>query len=484
MNVAWYYAVNGKRTGPVRWEAVRKAVESGEVGPDDFVWSSSFGTEWRKASTLEGLFPPPEPLRTEPGIAEDAQPKVDDAPKGSEPDTSPGRTPTIDEVMNSLPPNVAAALKGLPRKSPFTPPEAAADGAPPAPEKVFCLKSLGRGWLNTKIILFTSFSLRRWLLFAVCAMLTMFYMPGPVSWFVSMASSENKSSQMSDLGLDEMSKGGIFALSNKFRNLATDESKAISSDDKVAIVVNALRETCVDTVNWAQKAPRTRILLLAALMYVLMAAINIWFAARGHIMFLMRIYGPDDLAVSTWIGAERPLGTMLRGMLIVKLVFAAALFTRAVVAVAQIAPIPENSPELTAAVLRNLTILAMFPVAEWIVSGYIRDFVTPHVLLEGKTFLQATAASLRYMGFWFLRYILIVVAAYAAFGTAFVLLGEVFGMGLQMGILLLLSVPVFGAIITLPLHLLRRLWTLDMIFRKRPDLRTAIPAVNPFRIYR
>ena len=38
-----------------------KAVEDGRLGPDDYIWSPSFGTEWRKASTMTGLFPPPEP---------------------------------------------------------------------------------------------------------------------------------------------------------------------------------------------------------------------------------------------------------------------------------------------------------------------------------------------------------------------------------------------------------------------------------------
>ena len=65
--VAWYYARGGERRGPMPWDELRAAARAGAFGPDDLVWTPGYGAAWRKASTLDALFPPPKP-------AEDAPP--------------------------------------------------------------------------------------------------------------------------------------------------------------------------------------------------------------------------------------------------------------------------------------------------------------------------------------------------------------------------------------------------------------------------
>ena len=59
--VVWYYAKGGERRGPMPWSEFRDAARAGAFGPDDLVWTPGYGAEWRKASTLETLFPPPKP---------------------------------------------------------------------------------------------------------------------------------------------------------------------------------------------------------------------------------------------------------------------------------------------------------------------------------------------------------------------------------------------------------------------------------------
>jgi uncharacterized membrane protein len=60
----FYYAVGGKQQGPVGSEALAALAREGKLKPDDLVWNSSFGNEWRKASTIPGLC---DPLAPAPG---------------------------------------------------------------------------------------------------------------------------------------------------------------------------------------------------------------------------------------------------------------------------------------------------------------------------------------------------------------------------------------------------------------------------------
>ena len=65
--VVWYYAKGGERRGPMPWSEFRDAARAGAFGPDDLVWTPGYGAEWRKASTLETLFPPPKPAEKKVG---------------------------------------------------------------------------------------------------------------------------------------------------------------------------------------------------------------------------------------------------------------------------------------------------------------------------------------------------------------------------------------------------------------------------------
>ena len=63
--VVWYYAKGGERRGPMPWSEFRDAARAGAFGPDDLVWTPGYGAEWRRASTLDALFPPPAPAEGE-----------------------------------------------------------------------------------------------------------------------------------------------------------------------------------------------------------------------------------------------------------------------------------------------------------------------------------------------------------------------------------------------------------------------------------
>lgn len=53
----WYYAVKNQQQGPVEWNELLGLVQAGKVLPSDLVWNADMGSQWVKASTVEGLFP-------------------------------------------------------------------------------------------------------------------------------------------------------------------------------------------------------------------------------------------------------------------------------------------------------------------------------------------------------------------------------------------------------------------------------------------
>jgi hypothetical protein len=54
----WHYTNGGTPLGPVSSERLRELAALGELTPADLVWKEGM-TEWRRASSLQGLFPKP-----------------------------------------------------------------------------------------------------------------------------------------------------------------------------------------------------------------------------------------------------------------------------------------------------------------------------------------------------------------------------------------------------------------------------------------
>lgn len=56
MAANWHYAKGGEKHGPVSASQLKELATNGKLSPDDLVWREDM-TEWRKASTVKGLFP-------------------------------------------------------------------------------------------------------------------------------------------------------------------------------------------------------------------------------------------------------------------------------------------------------------------------------------------------------------------------------------------------------------------------------------------
>jgi uncharacterized protein DUF4339 len=56
MSQRWYYARGKSKHGPVSAKELKQLAESGKLQPTDLVWRTDM-PDWRKASTIKGLFP-------------------------------------------------------------------------------------------------------------------------------------------------------------------------------------------------------------------------------------------------------------------------------------------------------------------------------------------------------------------------------------------------------------------------------------------
>lgn len=72
MATNWHYAKGGEKHGPITAAQLKELASTGQLHPDDLVWREDM-KEWRKASTVKGLFsehasassppPPPPPIK-------------------------------------------------------------------------------------------------------------------------------------------------------------------------------------------------------------------------------------------------------------------------------------------------------------------------------------------------------------------------------------------------------------------------------------
>ena len=52
---AWYYAVNGERSGPVEFTELERLAREGGLRAGDLVWTADFGEQWKPAWEVDGL---------------------------------------------------------------------------------------------------------------------------------------------------------------------------------------------------------------------------------------------------------------------------------------------------------------------------------------------------------------------------------------------------------------------------------------------
>ena len=446
MNVVWYYAKDGSRTGPLSWAELRDAARAGAFGPGDLVWTPGYGAEWRPASTLDALFPPP----------------PEAAPPDPEPDAPPAAPPP-------LPPGL---------RSPFAP--EAPDGR--APERPRVLLSFAIAMANLRILLFSPFSLGRWCAIALAVLIADV---GAQSEFRIVGATDPAIvERLRPVGLDRVFSSPLFTFPERWmRAYLAGAPEAVADPFAVWRDLGAsLRDTSREAAAWFASAPATLraavlVPLLSAL--VLFAVLHAWLLARGWSLLLGRVYRRDEPFGLAWAGARAISRPLFRGLVALRLgalaVEAAAtvVVLRRFAALDPAAPVP---PLLTlGTVLSGLTLL----LADMVATGFLRDFALPRVALRRMSMRDALRDALRETGPWYSLYLLVLsglaLAAIAAASTVVWLLAP-----------LLSAVPpllLFAyAMALVPFSLARCLWSLDLYFRLHPEARLLIPPCPVLRV--
>lgn len=67
-NPVWYYSINNEQKGPVSRAELEALAKDGRLRRNQLVWTQAFGSDWREAAAVPGLFPPAEEVSNEPAI--------------------------------------------------------------------------------------------------------------------------------------------------------------------------------------------------------------------------------------------------------------------------------------------------------------------------------------------------------------------------------------------------------------------------------
>ena len=452
MNVVWYYAKDGSRTGPLSWAELRDAARAGAFGPGDLVWTPGYGAEWRKASTLETLFPPPKP--------------AGDAPPGPGERDAPAGAAAPESAAAAPPPSVRI----IGDRSPFEP-ETPDDRAPdPRPS---CLFSLRIALANTRVVLMRPFSLGRWLAFSVAVLLML--LGAQSEWSLVPVASPTLRATAESAGLGAVLESRLFTLPERWagplrRGLAQADYAPLADD-----LGESLRDASARAVAWARTArARDRLSVFggAALLLFVFCAMRTWFLARSWTLFVERVYRRDEPMLLSWLDARVPSRAIFRGVLLCRLALLAlhaGVFGWIVLSLSRL---PEGGAGIEALASFGLAV-AVTLLADAVAMGFLRDFVVPRVVLLRRTFVAAACEAVGSLGAWYLRYLLLLgalaLAVWLVLGQA---LSLVFGAMLS-GLPTLLLV-VFALLAT-PWQLLRCLWSLDLLFRLCPQARALVP---------
>lgn len=457
--VLWYTYADGVRLGPMTWDEVRAAARDGSLKPDHYVWTAGYGAEWRKASTLETLFPPATPEGT---------------PAAPEPPPAPGErdaAPAGDAPQPSSP--LAESLRSRLRaeRSPFEPPPGEPDGGARRPMR--CLAALGTAWANMRLVLFVPFSFRRWLLFSVAAFLLLigaqhelFVAPAAVD----AAAARNPAPQQAGGGTSKLVELVARWQDGSAAAEATEDPDALWND-----FGEALRSDCAALRDWARRAfDSPGPVAFFALLLLAYAALRSWFLSRAWILLLGHVYRRDDPAFLAWADTARPSRPILLGSFLLRLVFLPIWVLAIARTVGVFADLPGGAAVPRELLSSAFTPLALLWLADNAAMALLRDCVAPRALLLRASLRGALSALARDAGWWLLRYFGALLVFLFAYGVALSALSRlaarlVGSLGLPMLATFLL------AALVMPLQLWRTLWSLDLLFRLHPELRAALP---------
>ena len=411
MAVVWYYARGGERRGPMSWDELRAAARAGSFGAEDLVWTPGYGAEWRRASTLDALFPPPKP-------AEDAPPGPADREAAANAAATPPPSPA--------PPHAEGAPRARVRvfrdRSPFEPETPDHRAPDPRPS---CLFSLRTALANTRVVLMRPFSLARWLAFSVAVLLML--LGAQSEWSLVPAASPTLRSAARSAGLGAVAESRLFTFAGRWKKQL---SAANITPQLVEDLGESMRDASARAVAWA-RAARTRDLFAVfgggAALLLVFCVMRTWFLARSWTLFVERVYRRDEPILLSWFDAREPSRAVFRGVLAWRLALLALNAAFLAGTVLALARVPEGAAGGNVVCAVALALGAPL-LADVLAMGFLRDLAVPRVVLRRLRFGAAVRESLAALGAWYVRYLLMLgLLAAAVWSVLANLLALLFG---------------------------------------------------------
>jgi hypothetical protein len=470
-SVVWFYSVKGKVSSPQSWDELCAAVKEGRLGPDDLVWTKAFGREWRKASTLEGLFGNSVQLET---------------PIVEEPELSAMPATESEQVLEPEPTNIEDVNPEEQQETPIV------------KQRVSVRLGLRRAYYGMLGILFaTPFNIMRWIplavaLFLASQMSTKFVMNATNAFLSNDKSVASKLTEnKAELGLpEEFFTTGVFAEAwkNEVADLQSflEEQQTLSQEEltkqlleKYNRIFNGVGETCSYLWRWFKSFNGIVILGTVFMMSFLLKLALYWFGSRGQFMAMARCYNPTEPFSVTWRSVASASNRFFRLLVVVELIVS-AIYLALTLTVIRYAAIAFDTQAISVEkFILYMTGLCSFYFVIMFINYYLKSFVALPVLLENKriTFRYI----FRGFGAWVIRFGIIYTILLIGLQVVLGFVGGVVGAGL---IQMIFTMPITGQLLALPVFVIHLLWTMDITIQLRPELAKKRPPIDPWQINR
>lgn len=466
--VVWYYSVKGKVSSPLTWDELCAAVKEQKLGPDDLVWTKSFGKEWRKASTLVGLF------RTSESTDEVAFTEKIEIDISSEEEANAEETTDAVEI------------------------EEVKTDSKISVQRVGVRLGLKRAYYGMINILFTSpFNIMRWIplavaLFLASQMSSNFVLNATDALFAENGQMVSKLREnFQDISIpDEFYISGIFSdeWKNDYAQLNTflqeSQNQKLSQEEMSKQLMNIYQrlvkgvgETASYLWGWIQSFTGSIVVGSMFITAFLMKLALFWFGARGKFIAMARCYNPTEPFGVTWRSVASASNRFFRMLVVVELITSIIYLLLSLALIRYTAHAFVNE-QLTVEGFgsRMLGMVAFYSFLMFI-NYYLHHFVALPILLEKERI------TLRYIfkgfGFWIVRFG--IVYAVLMFAIQF-LLGVFAGMIGADLITMIFAMPITGQLLALPVFVVHLLWTMDITVQMRPELARKRPPVDPWQV--
>lgn len=479
-SVVWFYSVNGKVSSPQTWDELCAAVKEQKLGPNDLVWTKAFGREWRKASTLEGLF----------GVS---APKIE--PAQSNVDAS-----NAEEDYSKVEERIQEEFIDIETEKVESKKSAEEDSLSYVCQRVGVRLGLKRAYYGMVNILFTSpFNIMRWIplavaLFLASQMSSNFILNATDALFAEDGQIVSKLRENSqELGIpDAFYTSGIF--STEWKNdysklnvfLQEAQNQKLSQEemskqlmDIYLRLINGVGETTSYVWGWIRSFSGAITVATMFLMAFLMKIALFWFGARGKFIAMARCYNPTEPFGVTWRSVASASNRFFRMLVVVELITSIVYFCLSLTLIGYTAN-AFTSGQLTVEGFGSKVMLMIgFYALLMFLNYYLHNFVALPLLLEKQRL------TLRYIfkgfGVWIIRFGIIYFALLLAIQFLLGFVGQMIGANL---ITMIFAMPITGQLLALPVFVVHLLWTMDITVQMRPELAKKRPPVDPWQVNR